>query len=150
MSFSLWALESSFYREGTNNVSVPILALFIDPIEKKVPQIILYYKFTNIYWMTSLLMCQKCKMVLQRLCPYSILIKVLLKAFLLGASILLVNLKQELSSDNLQKWMATISLQTSHSVSAFSSEILIEELINSKWSPWVNVCSAKIQIQIQI
>lgn len=46
--------------------------------------------------------------------------------------------------------MVNISLQTSHLVSAFSSEILIELLITSRWSPWVYVLSAKIQILILV
>lgn len=46
--------------------------------------------------------------------------------------------------------MVNISLQTSHLVSAFSSEILIELLITSRWSPRVYVLSAKIQILILV
>lgn len=62
-------------------MSLPILALFIDPMGKKgVPESILCYKCTQTF-NNIIVDMPKMQMVLQRLYLYSILIKGLLKAF---------------------------------------------------------------------
>lgn len=86
---------SPFYRWGNNNVSLPILALFIDQIEKKVPKAYCTINLLKHLLNNIIIDVPKMQSGSSKTVSLSTPNKSPIESILLGANVSLVNLIQE-------------------------------------------------------